>query len=72
MSREGKKVDVEEVRTLVAKLYCAAGCSCCRDNERWREASEELGELLGVPKYDDGSGPDWYVVRDAAKEVAAK
>lgn len=57
-----------DVRGWVAKLYCAAGCSCCRNDEAWREASERLGELLGAPRYDDDSGVDWYAARDAAQD----
>lgn len=70
MSKRPKTIDADKVRDLVAKLYCAAGCSCCRDDDVWYEAAEELGELLEVPKYDDGSGRDWYSVRDAAKAKA--
>lgn len=66
-----RQVSTAEVRDLVAKLYCAAGCSCCRDDETWNATAAELGELLGVPKYDDGSGHDWYGVRDAAKKAAS-
>lgn len=57
----------DEIRDQVAKLYCAAGCSCCRDDEVWEAASERLGELLGVPRYDDGSSVDWYSARDRAQ-----
>ena len=58
----------DAVRDLVATLWCASGCSCCRDDDAWGKASHELAELLGIPKYDDGSGYDWYSVCDAAKE----
>lgn len=57
----------DAVRDLVATLWCASGCSCCRDDDAWEKASHELAELLGIPKYDDGSGYDWYSVCDAAK-----
>ena len=57
----------DAVRDLVATLWCASGCSCCRDDDAWGKASHELAELLGIPKYDDGSGYDWYSVCDAAK-----
>lgn len=55
-----------EVREHVARLYCAAGCDCCRDTDAFAAASAKLGELLGVPRYDDDSGVDWYSARDAA------
>ena len=57
----------DALRDLVATLWCASGCSCCRDDDAWEKASHELAELLGIPKYDDGSGYDWYSVCDAAK-----
>ncbi|GEM_PF-5557137 len=60
-----------EVRTLVAKLWCASGCSCCRDDTAWNAASAALGDLFDVPKYEDGSGYDWYAIRDAAATQAS-
>lgn len=54
------------LREWVAKLYCAAGCDCCRDTDGWYEAAGKLGEMLNIPKYDDGSGYDFYAVRDQA------
>lgn len=59
----------DALRDLVATLWCASGCSCCRDDDAWEKASHELAELLGIPKYDDGSGYDWYSVYDAAKDA---
>lgn len=53
-----------KIRKLVAQLYCASGCSCCRNDEKWKEAGDELAKLLGIPPYDDGSGYDFYKVRD--------
>lgn len=61
-----------EVRDLVAKLYCASGCSCCRDDDAWDAASKALGALLDIPKYEDRSGWDWYSVRDAISQGAHK
>jgi len=55
-----------ELRNLVAILYCASGCSCCQDTETWNATAEKLGKLLDIPVYDDGSGYDFYTVRDAA------
>lgn len=57
---------LEDARDLVAKLYCASGCSCCRDDEGWDAASNALGALFSVPRYSDDSGHDWRSVRDAA------
>lgn len=58
----------DEVRHLVAKLYCASGCSCCRNDEEWQAASDALAEIFGVPRYDDDSGYDWLSTRDAAQK----
>lgn len=55
------------IRLAVAKLYCASGCSCCRDTEGWEAASKELGELLGAEPYPDGSGYDWHAIKRAAE-----
>lgn len=63
----GVATQSDALRDLVATLWCASGCSCCRDDDAWEKASHELAELLGIPKYDDGSGYDWYSVCDAAK-----
>jgi hypothetical protein len=57
----------ETIKALIATLYCAAGCSCCRDCETWEDSSSKLGALLEVPKYDDDSGHDWYALRDRMK-----
>jgi hypothetical protein len=61
---EAQAAEIERLRGLVAKLYCAAGCSCCRDDTAWEAASDELAEGFNIPKYEDGSGYDWYSVRD--------
>lgn len=67
-SRSGEQpTQNDALRDLVATLWCASGCSCCRDDDAWEKASHELAELFGIPKYDDGSGYDWYSVCDAAK-----
>jgi hypothetical protein len=58
-----KKLD--KIREQVARLYCASGCSCCQDTEKWNAASERLAKLLDVPPYKDGSGHEWYAVRDS-------
>lgn len=64
---EGQRVAMEKVRLIVAKLYCASGCSCCRDNEEWNKATNELGEILKIPKFNDDSGYDfWAVIKSSA------
>ena len=63
---------LDALRDLVATLWCAGGCACCRDDDAWEKASNELAELFGVPRYEDGSGYDWYSVRDAALQEQGK
>ena len=58
---------VAETRALVAELYCASGCSCCRDDGKWYAASDALAVLLDAPRYEDDSGVDWRSIRDAAR-----
>jgi hypothetical protein len=50
----------------IAKLYCAGGCSCCRDDEKWFAAADVLGRLIGATRYSDNSGYDFRAFRDAA------
>lgn len=59
MTREEKKT----LRTVVADLLQASGCSCCQDTPRWEQAQARLAKLLGVPKYKDGSGFDFSKFR---------
>jgi hypothetical protein len=61
---EMKKSD--KIRLLVVQLYCASGCSCCRDDEEWKRCGDALGRLLDIPPYGDGSGFDFYSVKEAA------
>lgn len=64
---------VEALKEWVAKLYCASGCSCCRDDAGWYAASARLGDLLGAPRYEDSPDTvDWYAVRDAALNCARR
>lgn len=57
----------ERIRKLVVDLYCASGCSCCRDDEAWKKAGDELAKLLDIPPYKDGSGFNFYKVHDEYK-----
>lgn len=61
--------DIQRLRYFVARLYCAAGCDCCRDTEIWNEAASVLAVMLGIPAYEDGSGFDFYKVRDEGKAL---
>ena len=46
----------KKLRTMVADLFCAAGCSCCRNEKEWEAAQAALAKRLGVPKHPDGLG----------------
>lgn len=62
----------DALRDLVAALYCASGCSCCRDDDAWEKASDELGQLFNIPKYKNGYGYDWHSVHEAALQEQSK
>jgi hypothetical protein len=62
-----RKTDVSgsllsEIRQAVAAYMWSEGCSCCRSDNH-DENGERLAVLLGVKKYEDGSGYDWESVR---------
>lgn len=62
-----RKTDVSgsllsEIRQAVAAYMWSEGCSCCRSDNH-DENGERLALLLGVKKYEDGSGYDWGSVR---------
>ncbi len=62
-----RKTDVSgsllsEIRQAVADYMWSEGCSCCRSGNH-DENGERLAVLLGVKKYEDGSGYDWESVR---------
>lgn len=49
----------KKIRTAVADYMSSEGCGCCCDGERHREHANQLGKILGIPKYSDGSGYDF-------------
>jgi len=53
---------LSEIRQAVAAYMWSEGCSCCRSDNH-DENGERIAVLLGVKKYDDGSGYDWESVR---------
>ena len=61
----GRLVSVREVRQVIADYMQTEGCSCCQDIDGHKEKTEQLAKMLGVPKYDDGSGYDFYKFRSA-------
>ena len=52
--------ETEQLRRSVADLVTSAGCGCCRDDEGWNEAQDNLGKKLDVARYDDDSGWNWH------------
>ena len=62
-----RKTDVSgsllsEIRQAVAAYMWSEGCGCCRSDNHDKNG-ERLAVLLGVKKYEDGSGYDWESVR---------
>lgn len=53
----------QAVRSAIADYMRSEGCSCCRDQEAHDAAVERLGALLRVPRYQDGSGRNFYRFR---------
>lgn len=60
-------VRIEEVRRLLADYIFSEGCSCCEDRDEHAKAQAELGKLLNVPKYSDGSGYNFFIFRSKVK-----
>lgn len=52
-----------KMRTALAEYMSSEGCSCCGDYDAHQEHAERLGQLLNVPKYEDGSGRDFFKYR---------
>lgn len=52
-----------EVRAAFAEYVYTEGCSCCRSDPEHDIAKSTLGRLLGVRKYADRSGYDFYRYR---------
>jgi hypothetical protein len=52
--------ELEELRRAFGNYVRSEGCGCCRDQDSHEDAAKEMGRLLRVPKYKDGSGYDFY------------
>lgn len=50
----------KKVRAALGNYVKSEGCSCCQDKPEHKKAAKELGKLLNVSKYEDGSGYDFY------------
>lgn len=53
---------LSEIRQAVADYMWSEGCGCC-GSDNHDENGERLAVLLGVKKYEGGSGYDWESVR---------
>ena len=62
---------VEAMRAAVADYMYSEGCSCCQDIEAHKRHTQRLAELLGVEKYDDGSGYNFAQYRTKKSDGAA-
>ena len=51
---------IQEIRQVVADYMKSEGCACCRNGDEHKAAANKLGHLLGVKKYPDGSGYDFF------------
>lgn len=49
----------KQLREAVANYISTKGCGCCEGSDHEKHEAE-LGKLLNVPKYNDGSGYDFY------------
>lgn len=54
---------IKKLKTVIANYMSSEGCSCCQDTEAHKKHEEELAKLLGVEKYEDGSGYDFSKYR---------
>lgn len=48
------------IRRAFGDYYASEGCNCCSLVDAHERAANELGELLGVDRYKDDSGYDFY------------
>lgn len=60
---------LEQVRRALADYMYSEGCGCCRNHEAHDKNKARLGELLGVPKFDDDSGYDFSGFRSPRRAV---
>ena len=65
------KQEIAEIRRAVADYMASEGCSCCQNTEKHQEAKAKLAKLLHVPKYEDGSGYNFYRFRKEQSDAQA-
>lgn len=52
------KKRIKEIRIIIARYVGGEGCSCC-ESDGHKDVKKELGRILRIPKYSDGSGYDF-------------
>ena len=57
---------VDNIKEAFQRYVASEGCSCCQDTEEHDKAKDDLGKLLGFPKYGDGSGYNFYAEEENA------
>ena len=59
---------IRQIREAFADYVASEGCSCCRNTDKHDDAASRLAGLLQVPKFDDGSGYDFYRFKSGKKQ----
>ena len=62
-----KTISIKEIRQAVADYVFSEGCSCCEGHDH-DDHKAVLAKLLNVPKYDDGSGYDFFKFKTLKKQ----
>jgi hypothetical protein len=52
---------LKEIKEAFQRYRRSEGCGCCSVLIDHREATDDLGRLLGFPRYDDDSGYNFYI-----------
>lgn len=51
---------IQKIKIAFSDYIRSEGCSCCRNIDAHKDAEVRLGKLLDYPKYEDGSGYNFY------------
>jgi len=51
------------IRRAIADYMYSEGCACCEGKDH-KDHAEKIAKLLDVPKYEDGSGYNFYQFRN--------
>jgi hypothetical protein len=63
-----KTVNIEDIRKAIANYMLSEGCSCCQDISAHEHSAEIIAKMLNVPLYSDGSGYNFTMFSDRAKD----